>query len=156
MEDNKDRELLYDHIRTALEAITLHTQIDEQYVQWVSEYLTSIASALGIADETEDFKGFFRSEFAKETSEYDQGELKWIRYRQSQSKAIDEIVKRKDELARSIKEGKVDLDRLLHSAAQGDIDSLITILPYFEFGFRGYEPSWWEKLVIFLLRRKID
>jgi hypothetical protein len=151
VETSKDSELLKQKIRAALEAAPLHSQIDEQYVQWLSEYLTSIASSLSIPD----FKEFLKSQLARETSDYEQEELKWIRYRQSESKSIDDIVKRKDELARSIKEGKLDIDHVLDLAVQGDIESLSTTLPYFDFAFRRYQPSWWEKLIIFLLRRKI-
>jgi hypothetical protein len=156
METNRDPELLKEHIRTALRATLQDGKIDEQYVEWFSEYLGSIASALSVTDEAGDFKKWFKSEFTKESSEYDQDELKWIRYRQAQSKTIDDIVKRKDELARSIKEGKIDLDKVMNSAAEGDVRSLITILPHFDFAFRRYEPSWWERFIIFFLRRKVD
>lgn len=156
MENSTDRESLEERIRTAINSAAIHPQLDEQDAEWATGYLSSIASVLSIADETEDFKEFYKSQFAKETSDYDQEELKWIRYKQSRSKTIDEIVKRKDELARSIKEGKIDIDRVIHSAAHGDIDSLITIIPYFQFGFQSYQPSRWEKFIIFLLRRKVD
>ena len=150
MENDTDREFLKDRIKTALQEAQPHTQIDDQYVEWLTDYLTSIASALTTAEQSEDFKGFFKSVFAQETSEYDPEELKSIRQKQSQSKTIDDIVKRKDELAKSIKEGKIDIDRVIHLAAQGDIQSLITILPYFQFGFQTYQPTDWDLYTIHL------
>ena len=156
MKTNKDSELLKQKIRTALEATSQHAE-DAKYIEWFSTVLESLSSALRtMISDAEKFNQAITSDLVKETSEYDHETLKWIRYRQSRSNTIDDIVKRKDELARLIKEGKIDIDHVMNSAAEGDVHSLITIYPYFNFAFQRYEPYWWERFIICLLRRKID
>lgn len=156
METNKDYELLKERIRTALEATSQDAEKDAEYIEWFSTSQAYLASALRGMSQVRGDSEKVKSDIGKETSEYDRERLKWIRYSQSRSRTIDDIVKRKDELARLIKEGKVDIDRVMSSAAEGDVQSLITISPYFHFAFQRYEPYWWERLIIFLLRRKID
>lgn len=130
--------------------------MDAQYIEWFSNSQALLASALRSMGQVQGVDQKVKSDIGKETSEYDQERRKWTRWRQSRSKIIDDIVKRKDELARSIKEGKVDIDHVMSSAAEGDVQSLITISPYWKFAFQRYEPSWWERLIIFLLRRKVN
>lgn len=156
METNKDFELLKQKIKTALEATSQDAQMDAQYIEWFSNSQAILASALRGMGRIPGNIEKVKSDMGKETSEYDQERRKWIRYRQSRSKTIDDIVKDKDELARSIKEGKVDTDHVMSSAMEGEVQSLITINPYWKFAFQRYEPSWWERLINFLLRRKID
>ena len=156
MKTNKDSELLKERIRTALEATSPYAE-DAKYIEWFSTVLESLSSALRtMTSDSEASSQAFISEIGKETSECDQERLKWIRYRQSRSKTIDDTVKRKDELARLIKEGKIDIDHVINSAAEGDVQSLITVYPFFNYIFQRYEPYWWERFIIFLLRRKID
>ena len=156
METNKDYELLKERIRTALEATSQDAEKDAEYIEWFSTVLALQSPALRtMMGESEKMTKAFMSDLGKETSEFDQKRLKWIRYRQSRSKTIDDIIKRKDELARSIKEGKIDVDHLINSAAEGDVQSLITVYPFFNYIFQRYEPYWWERFIIFLLRRKI-
>lgn len=157
MKTNEDSQFLKQKIKTALEATSQHAQIDPEYIEWFSTVLEGLSSALRtMVGDSHAFSQAVTSHVSKETSDYDQEELKWIRYRQSRSKTIDDIVKRKDELARSIKQGKIDIDHVMKSAAEGDVQSLITVYPYFDFAFQTYKPYWWERFIIFLLRRKID
>jgi len=156
VETNKDVFLLQQKIRTALETISPDAG-DAVYFESYSSFLALQAFALRtMMGESEKMTEALKSDLRQETSEYSQERRKWIRYRQSRSKAIDDIIKRKDELARSIKGGRIDGDHLLESAADGDVQSIITIEPFLEYMFRTYEPSWWERFTIFLLRRKID
>jgi hypothetical protein len=156
VETNKHSELLKQKIKTALEATSPRAG-DAGYIESSSTVLALQATALRtMMGESKEMTEAFKSDLGQETSEYNQERRKWIRYRQSRSKAVDEIIKRKDELARLIKEGKIDVDHLVDSAAKGDVQSLITIKPFMEYMFQRYEPSWWERLINFLLRRKID
>jgi len=156
VETNKDSELLKQRIKTALEATSPHGA-DAGYVEWFSTILASLSSHLRVVmSDAEKFNEWVKMcEPDKETSEYDQERLKWIRYRQSRSETIDNMVKSKDKLARLIKEGEVDIGRLMTSSAEGDVRSLVTVYPFFGFVFQRFEPSWWERFIIFLLRRKI-
>jgi hypothetical protein len=156
VETSKDSQLLKQKIKTSLEAGSQGTQMSAQYIEWFSNSQAILASALKGMSQVPGNVEKFKSDVSKETSEYDQERRRWIRYRQSRSKAIDDIVKAKDELARSIKERKVDIDRVMSSAMEGDAQSLITINPYWKFAFQKYELSWWERFINFLLRRKID
>jgi hypothetical protein len=153
---DKDFELLKQKIRTTLETTSQGAQMDAQYIEWFSNSQAILASALKGMSQVPGNIEKFKSDISKETSEYDHERRRWIRYRQSRSKTVDDIVKRKDELARSIKEGKVDIDHVVSSAGEGDVRSLTTISPYWKFAFQKYELSWWERFINFVLRRKID
>ena len=160
MKTNKDSELLKQKIKTALEA-TSPRGGDAGYVEWFSTALEGLSHSLRIMLSDTDASGqafsqAFKSDLVKETSEYGRERLKWMRYRQSRSKSIDDTVKSKDEMARLIKQHNIDVDHLVNSAADGDVQSLITVYPFFNFIFQRYEPYWWERFIIFLLRRKID
>lgn len=153
MKTNKDSELLKQKIRTALEANSPYSE-DANYIEWFSTSLESLSSALRtMLSDSQEFSKAFISDMGKETSECDKERLKWIRYRQSRSKTIDDMVRRKDELAKLIKEGKIDIDHVINSAAEGDVQSLTTIYPFFNYIFQRYEPYWWERFLIFLFRR---
>ena len=144
--------------RTALDAALEGLKVEECF--WTEEYRKSISVFLRqMMEEDSSFSGakeWLKSSISSETSEYDREELKWIRYRQARSKTVDDIVKKKDELARSIKEGKVDLDRVISSAADGDVGSLILLDPHFRFWFQSFQPSWLERIMIWISRTKID
>lgn len=152
---NQDTESLKQKIKSALEATSPRAG-DAAYIESFSTNLALQASALRTMRGDKEFTEAFKSDVRQETSEYNQERRKWIRYRQSRSKAVDDIIKRKNELARLVKEGKIDVDHLVNSAAEGDVQSLITIRPFMEYMFQRYEPFWWERLIDFVLRRKID
>ena len=142
-----------ERIRTALQSLPNWHSIDPGLIRWSGSHLGVASCFLSVEDDPSAVRRTSMYYLDKETTEYDQEALRWLRYRQARSKAIDEIIKRKDELARSIKEGKVDADRLFASAAKGDVDSLNIMLPYFEFDYQTRPPSLGEKFTDFLLRR---
>lgn len=140
METNKDSELLKQKIKTALEAASPRAG-DAAYIESYSTNLALQATALRTMMGDKQLTEAFKSDLGQETSECNQERRKWIRYRQSRSKAVDDIIKRKDELAQLIKERKIDVDHLVDSAAEGDVQSLVTIRPFMEYMFQKYELS---------------
>ena len=99
MGTDKDFELLKHKIKTAFEATSQGAQMDAQYIEWFSNSQALLASASKGMIEIPGNIEKAKSDISEETREYDQERLKWIRYRQSRSKTVDDMVKEKDELA---------------------------------------------------------
>lgn len=147
--ENEYEQRLDKAIDEALETGT----IDKASIEWFKQYSKALAKVMRTIMESKEAFQWFKDVVSKETKEYDNEELKWIRYMQAKNKEYDEVVKRNDELARLVKEGKIDLDLVIKSAAAGDLFALITLMPHFDFGFRPYKPPRWKRLFYLLTGR---
>lgn len=140
-------------LEEAIEKAAQTLPIGQEGIEWFKEYCKALANLMRTVRDIPEWGKVWKADASKETKEYDESELKWIRWRQTRDKEYDEIVKRKDELARLFKEGEVDLDLVIKSAAEGDIYAVLIVMDIYRFGFRPIKPTLWERVFHFLTGR---